>query len=589
VKITRRQSVLLALLILLPAALVIGYGLLQERLDREKSRLVDFLRQKYGIACELGDLQYVFPDGIRTSRVAVSLEGMPFLEAQEVLVRVRPGEWLKGDHPGPGIIKSVEAAGVNVHLVRTAAGEWLAPLPPRAHRQKETASAQSPPAGPPIRCTVRDLGLDVSTPKGTLERRYDLLEAVFDPGRGTGRLSLRGGGEKVEIDLRTAPERRVEIQADSVSLQPLLLFTSPVLPFERLYLRGRTVIQERSNGQFAFTAAGSLFGRGTDASLAIHVDLEGTGTPAGLETARGTLSLGGETVEFSVAATQARRPAVQITAAFRDFSFERAVQAVPLSFRPHLPDLRVEGSLRGTFSASIATARPYRTSHRFTGEYHPLRVLALGPEIGIPGLKHPFTHTFRNEEEETVSIRVGPENPDFVPYGEIPTDLIRAVITAEDGGFFRHGGTSIMQVMESTADNVRAGRVVRGASTITMQLAKNLYLGRERTIGRKFEEFFITRALEQDLSKQRILEIYLNIIEWGDGIYGLAPAARYYFRKSPGELTEMECAFLASIIARPRDGWKPDPLANIGRGWQQYLDLIVRKMTEKEIPADPEP
>jgi membrane peptidoglycan carboxypeptidase len=100
---------------------------------------------------------------------------------------------------------------------------------------------------------------------------------------------------------------------------------------------------------------------------------------------------------------------------------------------------------------------------------------------------------------------------------------------------------------------------------------------------------FITIALEQELSKRRILEIYLNIIEWGDGIYGLGPAARYYFQKHPSELTDEECAFLASIIARPKNRWRPDPLSRLGDGWRQYVDLIVKKMDEKELPEERQP
>ena len=118
---------------------------------------------------------------------------------------------------------------------------------------------------------------------------------------------------------------------------------------------------------------------------------------------------------------------------------------------------------------------------------------------------------------------------------------------------------------------------MRGASTISMQLAKNLFLSPERTLSRKLEEALITIALEQSLDKQRIMEIYLNIIEWGDGIYGIGPAARYYFGKSPARLSAVESAFLASIIARPRI-CRPDPFSRLGHWWRQYLRVILYKM-----------
>jgi len=565
-------------------ALAAGYGLIQREVTLWKPRLIDFVRLHYSLNCELDDLDYAFPDGIRVTRLKMSAPEKPLLEIAEATIRIHLFEYLKNRSLSWRILKSAEVLGANIRLERLASGAWIAPVPLLHPQRGESAAGSFTFPGYAIRLSVRDLGLNILTPRGAMTKQYDRLDALFDPRSGTGNLSLLGGDEKVKIAFRMNPERRVEMEADSLSLQPLLLFTSPILPYDRLFLKGNAVIRESSPGRIALVASGSIFGKGSDKSLKIPVSMEGTGTPAGPEEIRGKMALDGEGMEFSVTTIGGRKPAVQVSATFPDFSFERAVAAVPLSFRPNLPDLRVTGYLKGTFSASIATAPPYRTAYRFSGESRPLKVLALGPGIRISELKRPFSHTFRTEEGKSVTIRVGPENPDFIPYDEIPRDLIRAVLTTEDGGFFRHRGISVLQIIEATADNVRAGRVVRGASTITMQLAKNLYLRRERTLGRKFEEFFITLALEEELSKERLLEIYLNIIEWGDGIYGLGPAARHYFRKAPDELTDVECAFLASIIARPKDRWKPDPLSKVSVGWQQYLDLIMRKMSEKTIP-----
>jgi hypothetical protein len=582
----RRLWILAVLVLVLLAALAAGYALIQRQLAAGKHRIEEFVHARYGLNCEMDGLDYAFPDGVRATRLRVSLREKPLFSASEATFRIRPIEYLKTRSLNARLLHSVDAAGVQVRIERTAEGEWLIPAPLSRRDGESTAGESSVPSAPPVRCSVRGLGLDLSTPRGALKKRYDGLDALFDTASGTGDLTLRGGDEKVNIRLRRVPERRVEIEAEALSLEPLLLFTSPVLPFDRLFLRGNAEIRESSPGRVTFAAAGSVFGKGTDQSLQIDLTAEGAGTPAGPEEVRGTMSLNGEAVHFSANSTDGRKPVLHLNAVFPDFSFERAVAAVPVSFRPNLPDLKVTGHLKGTFSATIATARPYRTTHRFSGEAMPLRVLALGPKVRIAELNRPFLHTFRTDDGRTISIRVGPDNRDFVPYADIPPDLVRAVMTAEDGGFFRHGGISVLQIIEATADNIRAGRVVRGASTITMQLAKNLYLGRERTLSRKFEELFITRALEQELSKQRILEIYLNIIEWGDGIYGLAPAARHYFQKDPADLTDLECAFLASIIARPKNRWKPDPLARLTSGWQQYLDLLLRKMAEKEIPQE---
>lgn len=588
-KLTRSRIIAVIGLSLCLLTVIAAYGIIQHKIKLWKPRLSEHARLHYGLNWEVDDLDYAFPDGVRATGIRISFREKPFLDATQMTFRIHLTDYLKSRSLSSRSLKSVEAAGVNIRLERSAAGEWIVPQPLSPSRKEEEAGAKVSSPSSSIFCSIRGLGVDISTPRGAIKRKYERLDARYDPVSRTANLNLQGGAEKLKIAFRMDQGRQAEVEADAVSLEPLLLFTSPVLPFDRLFLGGKAAIREISPGRFAFAASGLLFGRGLDGNLKVHLDMEGLGNPAGLEEVRGKMALDGETMEFSVATAKGSRPVILVDATFPDFSFERAVLAVPVSFRPNLSDLKVTGYLRGNFSASIATAPPYRTAYRFSGESDRLRVLALGPGIRISMVKGPFRHSFRTEQGKTVTIWVGPDNPDFVPYEEIPPAMIKAVMSAEDGGFFRHRGFSIQQFIEASADNIRAGRVVRGASTITMQLAKNLYLPRERTLSRKFEELFITIALEQELSKRRILEIYLNIIEWGDGIYGLGPAARYYFQKHPSELTDEECAFLASIIARPKNRWRPDPLSRLGNGWRQYVDLIVRKMDEKELPEERQP
>ncbi len=586
----RRWIAAVVFLSLLLVVLTATYALVRRQVKNWQPRLVEYVRLQYGVDCELSALDYAFPDGLRASGLRIAMANRPLLEAAEATFRIRLFRFLKHRSLHPRLLKSLRFQGLKLHLRRLPSGEWFLPAPGVPSRLGgDTPGGHAAGGGRTtadhIRISIRDLALDITTSRGSLQRRYDRLDAAYDPAAQTGRLSLHGGTEKMEIDFRAEPERRVTIKADALGLQPLLLFTSAGLPLDRVFLRGHAEFRESPAGEIALQAAGEIFARAPDEALNVRLTMEGSGTGAGWNEIRGELTFGGEKVLYSFRTDRKGKPVVRISLVFPDFSFERFIAALPRSFYPHLPELQVTGHLRGVFAATVAAAPPYRTAGGFTGEATPLRVLALGPRIRIGELKKPFRHTFRTAEGKPAAIFVGPENPDFIPYAAIPPRMIRAVITAEDGGFFRHRGISINQIIEATADNIRAGRVVRGASTITMQLAKNLYLSRERTFSRKFEELFITLALEQELSKQRIMEIYLNIIEWGEGIYGLVPAARHYFRKSPGELTDRECAFLASIIARPTDDWPEDPLGGVSAGWQQYLDLIVRKMGEKEIPA----
>ena len=140
----------------------------------------------------------------------------------------------------------------------------------------------------------------------------------------------------------------------------------------------------------------------------------------------------------------------------------------------------------------------------------------------------------------------------WVPYARISTHLKRAVIVAEDSAFFEHEGLDYEQIRESIELSLEEGATMRGASTITQQLAKNLYLSPSRNPVRKLREVLITRRLEAALSKRRIFEIYLNSIEWGDGIFGCEAAARAYFTKGAADLGPGEAALLAGAIINPR-------------------------------------
>ncbi len=140
----------------------------------------------------------------------------------------------------------------------------------------------------------------------------------------------------------------------------------------------------------------------------------------------------------------------------------------------------------------------------------------------------------------------------WVPYSRISQNLKRAVLVAEDDAFWDHDGIDIEQIRRSIEINLQRGAAVRGASTLTQQLAKNLYLSPSRDPLRKLRELIIARRLEAELSKARIFEIYLNVIEWGDGIWGAEAAARTYFGVAASALSASQAALLAGAIVNPR-------------------------------------
>ncbi len=149
----------------------------------------------------------------------------------------------------------------------------------------------------------------------------------------------------------------------------------------------------------------------------------------------------------------------------------------------------------------------------------------------------------------------------WVGYERISGNLKRAVLVAEDDAFWQHEGVDLDQLKESLERDLERGRMVRGGSTITQQLAKNLYLSPSRNPIRKLRELIIARRLEAALTKRRILEIYLNVVEWGDGIYGAEAAARAYFHKPASQLGPAESALLAGALVNPRTMMpgKPSP------------------------------
>ncbi len=140
----------------------------------------------------------------------------------------------------------------------------------------------------------------------------------------------------------------------------------------------------------------------------------------------------------------------------------------------------------------------------------------------------------------------------WVPYERISPQLKRAVVAAEDARFLDHEGFDWEMIQKAIERNEKRGRVVAGASTISQQLAKNLFLSPPRTYLRKAHEAVITLMIERVLSKRRILEVYLNVIEWGDGIYGAEAAAQHYYGEAAADLAPEEAARLAAMIPSPR-------------------------------------
>ena len=168
----------------------------------------------------------------------------------------------------------------------------------------------------------------------------------------------------------------------------------------------------------------------------------------------------------------------------------------------------------------------------------------------------------------------------WVPYARISSHLKRAVVAAEDARFLDHEGFDWEAIQKAMAKNERRGRIVAGASTISQQLAKNLFLSGSRSWLRKGEEALITWMLEASMSKRRILELYLNFAEWGEGVFGAEAAARYHFGVSASALSAEQAAWLAAILPSPRRYERGRATSYIDR----RVGTILARMPAAQIP-----
>jgi hypothetical protein len=194
-------------------------------------------------------------------------------------------------------------------------------------------------------------------------------------------------------------------------------------------------------------------------------------------------------------------------------------------------------------------------------------------------LRNAFVYKPRDANGNERTLNVGGGN--FVPLAELPPIVPAAIITSEDGNFYSHNGFDFDEIRDSLATAAEGARL-RGGSTLSQQLVKNLYLSRERTLARKVREAFITLELEAALPKARILEIYLNIIEWGPGVYGIGEAAKYYFGIDARKLSAKQAVFLATIIPNPiKFGGAYFYKGATSKNWDDHMAHLIEKLRER--------
>ena len=259
------------------------------------------------------------------------------------------------------------------------------------------------------------------------------------------------------------------------------------------------------------------------------------------------------------------------------------IYSLPEGLFTHFKGMEAEGSFSYRLDFLYNENKPQELIFDSKLEKENLRITKYG-EANLNKLNSDFTHVVVENGRPQRHIEVSYANPSFIPTDQISPLLKKAVLTTEDPSFFYHRGFIDEAFRQSIIKNIRKRKFARGASTISMQLVKNVFLTREKTLSRKLEEILLVYILENNRlsSKDRMFEVYLNIIEWGPNVYGIGEAAPFYFNKSASALTLSEALYLAIIIPSPKkfmwrfgkDGQLKD---HVGRHFNSLAGLMIRR------------
>lgn len=270
-------------------------------------------------------------------------------------------------------------------------------------------------------------------------------------------------------------------------------------------------------------------------------------------------------------------------------SAQAVFNSFPRGLFESLEGIQVQGKLQYDLDFYLDETKPDELTFRSTLEKEDFNILKFG-KTNLRKINADFVYTPFEYGKPMRNILIGPANPNFVPLDQISPFLKNAVLTAEDPSFFGHGGFVQEAIRKSIATNFKRKAFKRGASTISMQLVKNVYLSRQKTLARKIEEMLIVWLIENNRlsSKSRMFEVYLNLIEWGQNVYGIGEAARHYFNKHPSELNLGESIYLASIVPRPKSSlYFFEYQGNLRGSMLNYFNSIGGLMARRGLaPAD---
>lgn len=268
---------------------------------------------------------------------------------------------------------------------------------------------------------------------------------------------------------------------------------------------------------------------------------------------------------------------------------QKLAGSFPQGLFESLEGIQVSGKLQYDLNFYLDSQSPDSVIFSSNLKNNGFKVLKWG-KTNLQKINSSFVYTPYEYGKPMRDIIIGPENPDFTPIDQISPYLKGALLTAEDPSFYSHKGFVEESIRKSIATNFKEKAFKRGGSTISMQLVKNVYLNRQKTLARKVEEILIVWIMENGRlsTKERMFETYLNLIEWGRNVYGIGEASRYYFGKHPSELSLGESIFLTSIVPRPKSGlYRFEGDGSLREGLSSYFNFIGGIMARRGLtPPD---
>jgi hypothetical protein len=269
---------------------------------------------------------------------------------------------------------------------------------------------------------------------------------------------------------------------------------------------------------------------------------------------------------------------IELEASLQDSPCQKVINSIPSGMKGKLEKIEVEGTFGFDTSIKYYSKNKEKSDAKLNIKMKGKK-WSVPNEMNVKNFKKPFEHIVYDINKNQKSTKLGPGTKDWFPIGAMSRFITLSITTTEDPGYGKHAGVIPKALENSLIENLKSGRFVRGGSTIPMQLAKNLWLGRKKNIARKIQELFLSSYLVESITQEELLELYLNIIEYGPNVYGIKPASEYYFDKNPSNLSLSQSLFIASILPNPNKQ-RFDSDGKLNQGALLWIKRVMKSMLD---------